>query len=284
MSIIRMEDINFKYKKSDTRALKDLNLSIGYGELVGIVGRSNSGKSTLLKAMRGFIPHYLPGEFEGNVYYNEKNILEYEIHNLTRYIGYVFENSFVYETGSLDTVYDELEFSLENLGMKKNMMIAKIEEVLRYLDLYHLRYKNPKDLSPGERQLLSLASVVAMDRNLIILDEPISALNIKKTRLVMDLLKKLKSKNKTIILASKTLDNLVEVADRIILLDEGRIVLEATSEEMMLDSSIVQYGVFTPEFFDVYKKLLAEGIPIKKIPKSIGELEKELKNIFDEVR
>lgn len=283
MSIIRMENVKYQYKRSDKEVLKSINLSVEEGETIAIVGRSGSGKSTLLKCMRGFIPYYISGKFSGQVYFRDKKLSDYDLGGLTRSIGYVFENSFIYETSGLDTVYDELEFPLENLGLKKNMMIVRVEKILKYLEIYDLRYRNPKDLSPGERQILSLAAVVAMDADVIILDEPTSTLNKNRARLVIKLLKDLKKLGKTIIVATKSLDHIGEVADKVLVLDNGIIALDGDSEDIFMNNSIGQYGIFPPEYINIYKKLLAEGIPIERIPMSTMDLELQLKKILEEV-
>lgn len=277
MTILSLRDINYRCKKSQVQVLRGLDLDLAEGEVLGLVGRSSSGKSTLLKVMRGFIPHYIQGDFSGEVAFRGKNLTDHDLGGLTRQIGYVFENSFIYETSGLDTVYDELEFPLDNLGLKENMKIVRVDQVLKRLGIYDLRYKNPKDLSPGERQLVSLASVVAMDPDLLILDDPTSALDGRRSRLVLDLIQDLKDQGKTIVLASRSLEIMGGLADRIAVLDEGRLVLEGPSREILMDASISQYGVYPPAHINLYKSLVAEGVDLGRLPLSLDQLEQDLK-------
>lgn len=181
MGYFKLKNINYKYLLGEKEVLKNINLEIEKGDFLAIVGKNSSGKTTLCNVLRGFIPSFYKGELQGEVIFRDKPILEYTSGEIAQKIGFVFQNPFTQISGVKETVYDELAFGLENLGLEVEYIKNRVEEVLELLEIKDLKHKNPYELSGGQCQKVALASIIAMNPEVLIIDEPTSQLDPKGT-------------------------------------------------------------------------------------------------------
>ncbi|MGE6368762.1 energy-coupling factor ABC transporter ATP-binding protein [Planococcus kocurii] len=196
-SIIQLKDVSYRYPVGDEWALKHITVDIKKGSFVSIVGNNGSGKTTLCNIIRGFIPHFHKGELDGTVILDGKDMNDYELGQLSEKIGYVFQNPFTQISGVKETVFEEVAYGLENLGVPVEEIYPRVEEVLTLVNIQDLREKNPFELSGGQRQRVALASIIVMDPEILVIDEPSSQLDPIGTDQVFEIIRLMKEKGKT---------------------------------------------------------------------------------------
>ena len=169
--VIECKNITYTYPISEEPAIKQLTLNIERGKFYGIVGNNGSGKSTLCAILRGFAPAYFKGKLDGEVVFNGKDISQYG-YELSKMIGYVFQNPFTQISGIKETVFEEIAYGLENFGIPVEEIQQRVIEVMRLTNTEELAMKNPYELSGGQMQRVALASVIVLNPDVLIIDEP----------------------------------------------------------------------------------------------------------------
>lgn len=228
--MIEIRELSFKYKGGANYSLKDINLKINKGECILLCGKSGCGKSTLLKLINGIIPEFYDGDICGSVRVNGINTFTTEIHELSKFVGSVFQNpkTQFYTTNTTD----EIAFGLENYGIDTETINKRITEVEKDLRLERLMNKNIFNLSGGEKQKIAIASTYALSPEIFILDEPSSSLDIKSMKELSQTIENLKAMGKTIIIAEHRLWYLKDIVDRAIYMEDGKIIREYNMEEI----------------------------------------------------
>lgn len=264
MSIIELENVTYRYPLDAEATIKNVDLSIEEGKVYGLIGSNQSGKTTLCNIMRGFIPAMFLGELKGTVAYKGKSIQEYNIGALAAEIGYSSQNPFTQISGVKDTVEEELAYGMENIGLSVEVMGKKVQELLALFKLEELKEKNPFELSGGQKQRVALASIVALNPEVILLDEPTSQLDPQSTEEVFEIIAKLKKQGKTIVVIEHKVDLLAEYCDEIILLEEGQVIKHGTAHQVLSDPDILIHGGSLPQVALFYLKQLkqTEAVPI----------------------
>lgn len=219
--MIRVKYLSFKYAAQDDWALKDVNISIHPGECVVLAGPSGCGKSTLLKCLNGLIPHFEKGTRAGNVLVDGIDLADQPMHRIADSVGAVFQNprSQFFTT----RVIDEIAFGCENAGLPRERLLKRIRGALDRFHIAHLMQRTIFDLSAGERQKAILASVYAMGTDIWVLDEPSANLDSIAVEELKAVIATLKREGKTLIIAEHRCHYLEGIADRIVLMADGRI-------------------------------------------------------------
>lgn len=254
MSLIELQHINYRYPLTSDLTIKDLSLKVEPGEVLGVIGSNGSGKTTVCNIMRGFIPAFYKGELEGKVIFEDKPLDTSNLGRLAQKIGYAFQNPFTQITGVKYTVYDEIGYGLENLSVPREEANEKVEQVIKLLNLEKIRNQNPYDLSGGQKQMVALASVIVLDPELIILDEPTSQLDPSSTLAVYNIVKNLKKQGKTIIIVDHKVDLLAQVCDEIAVIQDGQLVVKGETHHVFSDEKVVAAGGQIPEVSAFYLK------------------------------
>lgn len=266
MELVSLRNVGFTYAYGDKPALNDVSLSIKPGLLYGVVGLNASGKSSLCSVIRGIIPHFHQGDLTGEVKILGKDLLEWDPAELSRAIGYVFQNPFTQISGVKDTVFEEIALGLENLGIEREEMIERVTAVVRELGIEALIRKNPNELSGGQRQKVAFASIIAMDADFIVIDEPTSQLDPDASEAVFAIIRKLKERGKSIILVEHKIDLMAEYADRLIVMKGGQVVMEGETREVLVSAEMADAGVPLPEVTELALALADAGKPLRSIP------------------
>ena len=218
---IEINNLYFKYKTSPNYILKGLDLTVYRGEILIIVGLSGSGKSTLLNIICGIIPHIRKGKIEGEVKLWGKDIKDLKIPDITKRLGIVFQDP---DTQLFSpTVEDEIAFGPENLMVGREEIERRIEKVLKLVNMENYRYENPNNLSGGQKQLIAIAAILAMESDILLFDEALSQLDDEGKKRIKDLIVGLKGKSKTIVLVEHDLQNL-DIGDRVLELKDGKLI------------------------------------------------------------
>lgn len=247
MSVV-VEGLKYRYPGGKKLALDDVTFTVKEGEMVGVIGCGSAGKTSLCLALSGFIPHFFQGAYGGNVQIDGMDIRDASLGDWSSKAGIVLDRPEVQLSGTAYTVYDELAFGLENMGMERGEMLHRIDDALREFGLEAVRNQFPYHLSGGMMQKAALASVAIMRPSVLILDEPTSQLDPAGTEQVFEVIHSLKKAGMTIIMAEKKMEQLAEYADRIILLHEGRLVDDNIPAAVFSRDDLESYGVEPPVF------------------------------------
>lgn len=276
MDYITCQNVTYQYPLADKPILDNLSLNVNKGEFIGIVGQNGAGKTTLCNALRGFAPHFYKGEFSGQITIKDHIINELnQLSEIADLVGYVFQNPFTQMSGIEDTVFQEIAFGLENLGIKKETIISNVNKTLEELDLTSIKDKHPLYLSGGQQQKVALASVLAMNPEILIADEPTSQLDPVATKDIFSLLKANNSREKTIFLVEHKIDLLYEYATRILVIHEGKIVIDDKPEVAFLDERLASFGVEMPKVLEL-GQLLQKTYSLEALPTKKDEIEEIL--------
>lgn len=271
MAIIKLQNVTYKYPLSENPCLKDINLELEEGKLYGLIGENGSGKTSLCNLIRGFIPHFFQGELEGTVEIFGKDIREYTLGELALKIGYIFQNPFNQISGVKDTVYEEVAYGLENFGVEREEIIRRVDEVLELTKIEQLKDKNPFELSGGQQQRVALASVIILEPEILVIDEPTSQLDPIGTEMVFEIIKKMKDSGKTVILVEHKMELIAEYADEIIVLENNGLYQCEDKQSVFSDSSLEKHGVRIPEVARLGNLLKASKFPVESIPMTVEE-------------
>ncbi|MBR6523527.1 MAG: ATP-binding cassette domain-containing protein [Clostridia bacterium] len=229
MESFKVENLSFAYPNRNTKALEDINLTVNQGEFVLLCGKSGCGKTTLLRLLKSSLaPH---GEISGSIYFNGKPLAQYDTRQQASNIGFVMQtcdNQIV-----TDKVWHELAFGLESLGMRQTEIRTRVSEMASFFGIQTWFYKKVCELSGGQKQLLNLASVMAMQPTVLILDEPTSQLDPIAAGEFLKILEKINRElGVTVILTEHRLEDAFPLADRVIVMDEGKIIADSTPEKV----------------------------------------------------
>lgn len=257
--ILEIEDLTFRYTEAPRDAVSHFQLRVPEGEIVALAGPSGCGKSTLLRTVNGLIPHMYSGTYSGDVRVGGASVKGAEMRDLAQRVGFLFQNPenqiFMF------TVERDVAFGLENIGVPREEMRQRVDESLRLLGIGDLAQRAPHELSDGQKQRVALAGVLAMRPRLVILDEPTSLLDPKTAGDLVDLVAKLRKElGTTFVVVEHRLDLLVRVADRLVVMSEGRKVLDGTPEEILFGEEAEKYGVATPAVTRLQKLLSKDGV------------------------
>ncbi len=219
--LLQAKNYSFQYKECDQYALQNINFEIYAKEVILLTGNSGCGKSTLLKAINGLIPHLVEGTITGSLTIDNKEIKDSTMFELSKHIGSVFQNprSQFFTTNTTS----ELVFPLENFGYSKQAMQASLDNVCKEFNIDSYLNRNIYTLSSGERQQLALASASVTNPKIYLFDEPSANLDVSYAMKLNQVIKHLKDKGHTIMIADHRFYYLHDIVDRIFLLDQGRI-------------------------------------------------------------
>jgi len=243
MPALEIAHLTYTYPTGTRPSLQDLSLRVEKGEVLAVIGANNSGKSTLCYAIAGVIPHFFHGQFDGSVLVGKVNTTDQTISALAEHVGLVMQIPGNQLSGVRSTVFEEIAFGLENLGMSRQEMHKRTTAALALTGLSDFAERSPYQLSGGQQQKVALAAVLAVSPSLLVLDEPTTFLDPQGARQVFDILLALKQQGKTIILAEQRLEWIAECADRVIVLHEGKIVLCGTPAEVLRHPQLKHMGL-----------------------------------------
>lgn len=227
--IVRFENVTFKYPDG-TSALNGVSFLITHGESVGIVGANGSGKTTLLMHLNGYLLPTSGTINIGDFILNKKTRME-----IRKKVGVVFQNPD--DQLFMPTVYEDVAFGPINMGLDESSVDIKVRRALEIVGCYDLKDKPPHHLSGGQKRAVAIASVIAMEPDILAMDEPSSNLDPKSRRALINLLK---SFSHTKIIASHDLDMILDVCERCIVIKDGIVVADGPSEIVLSDQKLLE--------------------------------------------
>lgn len=262
---IEFKNVCFKYD-DDSRlddVIKNISFEIKPGEMISILGHNGSGKSTIAKLMMGLLQPDSGSIYINNVDTTDNNITETELDKLHAKMGIIFQNPDNQFVGV--TVQDDIAFGLENHQIPRDEMIERINKYAKLVNMEKYLLVSPEDLSGGQKQRVAIAGALAMETETIIFDEATSMLDPKGTSEIIEMIKKLKKEStKTIITITHNLEEAV-FADRVIVLNEGHIVLDGKPQEVLKEKEILEAsGLTLLDSLDIMNKIKNLNITKKK--------------------
>ena len=270
MDYLKLENVNYKYPLEEKNTLKNINTEIKKGEFWAVIGKNGSGKTTLCNILRRFVPDFYKGELTGKITWEGKELKDYSQKEIVQKIGFVFQNPFTQISGVKNTVFEEIAYGLENLGIEREIIISEVEKILKLLEIERLRDKNPYNLSGGQKQRVALASIIAMNPDILVIDEPTSQLDPKGTEDIFKIINLMANEGKTIILVERKLELIAEYAENILVLDEGEVILSGKAKEVLNNKILLEKEIGMTQYsmlaYELEKsgKVEFEEIPITK--------------------
>ena len=225
---VQVTGLNFSYPDK-TQVLKNINFSLGEGESLGIIGPNGAGKSTLLLHLNGVLKQ------DGGVQIFGEPIKKQNIKTIRKKVGMVFQDP--NDQLFMPTVFDDVAFGPLNLGMDRDKIIIKVKDILERLGLSGLEEKNPSHLSLGERKKVSLATVLVLEPQILVLDEPTANLDPGSKKSFINTLKNIQ---KTKIIASHDMDSIFYLCGRIILMNKGKIAAQGKANHILRDKNLLE--------------------------------------------
>src|SRR4030042_6034265 len=272
MAIIETKNVTYTYPGSTKQSITNISISIEKGEFTLITGPSGCGKTTLCRCFHGLIPHFYQGEPEGKTLISGMNVVDPPIHELAKRVGFVFQNP-ENQLFAL-SVEKDVAFGLENLGLPREEMRKKVDWALNLTGIYDLRERAPYELSGGQQQRVAIASVLAMQPDVIVLDEPTSFLDPLSAKKIFEVIYDLNKKlSITVVLVEHRLDLTAKYANHIIIMDEGKVVQDGDPREILRTEEARLVGVGIPKATLLYQILKKDGAKLgETVPLSSDEM------------
>jgi len=252
--MIEAQDIYFTYPNG-VEALKGISLTIHNGEFVAIMGQNGAGKTTLVKHFNGLLK-----PTKGKVLIDEVDTTKVSVATLARNVGFVFQNP----DNQLfsETVEDEIAFALKNFGFKENVTKRRVTWALNLLGLTQYRKTSPFMLSGGERKRVALASVLAWNPKILILDEPTIGQDYQQKEKLRQFILQMKAQRKTIIIVTHDVEFVAECNPRVLLMLEGKIVADGEARKVLTNLEILtQASIVPPQIAQIFLQLSDLELP-----------------------
>ena len=281
MSII-LDKVNYVYSEETAyqiQALKDVNLEIGDGRFIGIIGHTGSGKSTLVQHLNGLIK-----ATSGAIYFHGQDIYDddFDLRELRNRVGLVFQYP-EHQLFEAD-VFSDVCFGPKNLGLSKKEIELRAYEALKMVGLEdEYFYQSPFDLSGGQKRRAAIAGVIAMKPKVLILDEPTAGLDPKGREEILNLIKKLHEEmGITIILVSHSMDDVADYVERIIVMNHGEVFLDDEPKAVFSHKEeLEKIGLAVPTVTEIMSRCAGKGFPVDDTVTTIEEAKAELLKLYE---
>ena len=258
--MLELRGATYRYPGYARAVLHDIDLTLADGEIVGLVGPNEAGKSTLCLVASGLAPASVGGQLTGTLTIDGESMAGRPTHELAERVVVGFQNPNTQRSGVAATVFEEIAVGPMNLGLGVPEIVARTREAIGLLRLEHIIGRDPLRLSGGQSQLVAIASLLAMRPRHVILDEPTAQLDPAGTRLVGDALRILADRGTSLLIAEHKTDLLDELCGRVVALDDGQIVLDGPPREIFGDDRLVAIGVEPPARERLRRAIEAAGI------------------------
>lgn len=277
MARLEITNLKYRYPYTDRLALNNITCTIEPGEFIGVIGKNGAGKSTFSQALTGLVPNFYRGAYGGSVKVDGLDVRDIAVDDLCQRVGLVFQNPFNQVTGSKLTVYEEIAFGLENIGVPRGEMHKRIQDAMELLDIGRFADRNPFDLSGGQMQRMAIASIIAMNPQIIILDEPTSQLDPQGSEEVFRAVQNLSKNGITIIMIEHKMEKIAAYSDRVLFLDNGEMVAFDTPQAVFSRDDLLEHGIQPPAFTRIGKGLGLTCPSTQYYPVTLAEAQEALR-------
>lgn len=276
MALIEIKNLTYTYPGASKSSIHDVSLKIEKGEFVLITGPSGCGKTTLCRCFNGLVPHFYQGEIKGEIRVAGINTLDHHTYEMAKHVGLVFQNP-ENQLFAL-SIEKDVAFGLENVGVSRAEMRNKVDWALKQTGIYDIRERSPHEISGGQQQRVAIAAVLAMEPDIIVLDEPTSFLDPLSAERIFEVIYRLnKEHGITVILVEHRLDLTAKYTDHLIVMDQGSLRFEGDPRQIFSNEETRLIGVGIPKATLLYQMLKKEGLKLgEKTPLSSQELADQL--------
>jgi energy-coupling factor transport system ATP-binding protein len=276
MAIIETKNLTYTYPGAAEPSMSDISIKVEKGEFVLITGPSGCGKTTLCRTLNGLIPQFYQGELTGTILVAGQDAAKHPTYEMAKYVGLVFQNP-ENQLFAL-SVEKDVAFGLENLGFDRQEMRKRVDWALNQTDIFNLRERSPHEMSGGQQQRVAIAAVLAMQPEIIVLDEPTSFLDPLSAEKIFEVIHDLNQKlGLTVVLVEHRLDLTAKYANHIIIMDEGKVRFDGETREVLSNEETRLIGVGIPKATLLYEMLQRDGAKLNgDTPLSSEELAKML--------
>ena len=243
---VQLRGVGYRYAGAERAALLDIDLDLRDGEVVGVTGASEAGKTTLCLVVAGIAPRTIGGRIRGTITVDGERVDDWPMHRLGGRIGVGFQNPTSQLSQVAGTVFEEVAFGPMNLGVARDEIVDRTWSSLGALRIDDLAERDPRRLSGGQQQLVAMAGLLAMEPAHLVLDEPTAQLDPAGTQLVAGAIERLAQRGASILVTEQKTDLLAAVAERVVVLDAGRVALTGTTADVLTDERIRELGVTEP--------------------------------------
>jgi energy-coupling factor transporter ATP-binding protein EcfA2 len=269
---IRVQHLSFRYESSPDWVLRDVSFQVRQGEFVLVIGEGGSGKSTLLYCLNGLIPHVISGTLEGSIEVGGKTLDRVAMSTIARSIGFIFQNS---ESQLFTTTaVEEVALGLEEIAIPRVEMEKRVEKALEIAGLTQYREAPLYSLSGGQKQILALVSILSMEPEVLLLDEPTGDLDPIFTHQVYRVLQRANQARATVILVDHKIETILETFGpefRVIALKRGSVSVDCNARQILSDTSrMEELGIQVPAVVETAALLAAAGCPVGQ-PLTVSE-------------
>jgi len=272
MAFVNFQNVTYKYPLTKTPVLQNINLQVNEGEFVAVMGPNGAGKSTLCYALAGFVPHFFKGEISGEIEVDGKKSSESTLDEWVLNVGLAFQNPFNQISGAKYTVFEEIAFGLENIGVPRSEMKDRVDEAMALTGIRDLADRSPYSLSGGQQQRVALTSILVMRPRLLVLDEPTSQMDPIGTREVFGVVRKMAEEGMTVVMVEHKVEWIAHFADRVIALKEGQILLEGKPNEVLTSDVLIENGFGVSRYTSVAREAQKQGLwKQKQLPVTLFE-------------
>jgi energy-coupling factor transport system ATP-binding protein len=244
--MLTLESVSYRYAGARGASLRDVSLALRDGEVVGIVGPSEAGKTTLALVASGLAPRAIGGQLRGTVRLDGVDLAGRAMHEVAAQVAIGFQNPATQLSGVTETVFEEVAFGPMNLGVPRNEVIARTWDALAALRIEPLAERDPARLSGGQQQLVAIAGLLALRPRHLVLDEPTAQLDPAGTTLVAEALATIARDGASICVVEQKTDLLAGLADRVAVMAAGRIAFEGPAGDVLGDPRLRELGVAEP--------------------------------------
>ncbi|MEM3696809.1 MAG: ATP-binding cassette domain-containing protein [Candidatus Bathyarchaeia archaeon] len=255
--MIEVEDVYFRYPNG-VEALKGVSLTIKNGEFVAIMGQNGAGKTTLVKHFNGLLK-----PTKGRVLVDDVETTKVSVATLARKVGFVFQNPD--HQLFCETVEEEIAFALKNFGFKESIIKRRVQWALNLLGLAQYKKTSPFMLSGGERKRVALASVLAWNPKILILDEPTIGQDYQQKEKLRQFILQMKTQRKTVIIVTHDVEFVAECNPRVVLMREGKIVADGEAKEILTNEEVLtQASIVPPQIAQIFIQM-----PNLELPRNV---------------
>ncbi len=273
--MFKINNLEYIYKNEKSTALENINMDFDKGDVIGVIGSNGSGKSTLFMNLMGILK-----PVKGEILFNNKKI-EYNkkgLYNLRKNVGMVFQDPD--KQIFYSNVYDDIAFALRNLGIEESEVKERVVKALEDVNGLEFINKPAHYLSYGQKKRVAIASIIAMNQKIVLLDEPCAGLDPISTNAILDIIVRLKNKGIKVVISSHDMNLIYDICDYIYVLNKGKIIEEGKNTEVFLDEDkITKAGLELPWIVEIHKNT---GIPLYTIKKEIYEYIKNIGKVYQE--
>ena len=272
MAIAALNNVTYKYPLTEKPALQNVSLQIEEGEFVAVIGPNGAGKSTLCYTLAGFVPHFFKGELTGTVEVDGEDLQQSTLNDWVLTVGLAFQNPFNQISGAKYTVFEELAFGLENIGIPREEMISRVEAAMKLTGISDLADRSPYSLSGGQQQRVALTSILVMQPKVLVLDEPTSQMDPVGTREVFGVIRTMAQRGMTVVLAEHKVEWIAQFADRVVALYDGQVLLDGKPSEVLTSDLLPEKGCGISRYTSVARKARGQGLWNKEtLPVTLDE-------------